>query len=1363
MANKLAQYSVSGANQDITKSKHSKEFYFDGQHIRIIATDGQSTGSVTNEKGTVLKVSFPNISIDTVSSTISYGSSLLEFDNNELTNEVNSDLVSSTISDYTIIGNSVTRDSLILFTTTPAGDVIWKVNNILEDGGDYELELLYIRNLGFSVDFPIQTIFNFENENIQKVYWVDGNQQLRFINITFSNIKGNGNLIDVNKSNLNFVGNVEFSQPEITDYIGGGTHTAGMIQYSYNMYNLNGSQTKISPLSDLVPLDKGDGAGGGEINEIIGTTPKLEIANLDRRYTHIKVYAIKYTSLGQIPTISLINESEIDSNNFVYFDTGSVIEDLSLSEFLFLGSDPFIPRHIESKDNRLLLSDIKSKNFLLPDELDLRAYSFPENSTTTQVIDEVTGVIQVIDEVTGVIQSIAQGNKLPVNNNYDLPLKNSSINPNYKINNFQYDSSNNGGSGKFINYELKEVPNNDTKTQKYFKKDEVYRIGIKFYNKLGQTSLPKWIADFKCFTNNLDNKHSELKVRFTPEFFLWLNTYEFESKDDIPVGFKILRASRNENDKTIICQGILNSMMYQVKGDESDFSKWSDNNKRLEFQDKTVKMPGYLTRTFRTFPNSNENGGSSSTEEKLGKTKHLFWIGGLNDNDLNRTSSEIGHENDSSSTFLHTAMMQMYSPEILFNKSLTFANDLQLVPIGLVNNTKNGIWAREIFTNSNTIKNKGKSESGLNPYLINPNDYIEDEGFRATFNTGGGLDTGIPHAYIASTGAEDTFNARQWYREYNTFFENNNVNAKYDIYGSPEISEKGDDDRLYNDDGRFAYKNNLRGFLVGGGQRGKILDIKSNNCKTATIVLNDNNLTETQNRIKLEDIFQNLPVTAVDTSTKENSLIVSEIRRKDSYTYFGKIYNGNSFEEKKRTVYLEIGDYVKLNGPSTNVVINNPGDTFVQNFKFLKLNRTAEDSATIDDTILSEIVSFPVETQINLKNRNDLSLNDWTNKFLPQQDEYTQYNQVYSQGSNLIRSNDVDFTFRKIDEFDTRIQSSKLKIPNESIDSWTDILANEVMDLDGKYGPINALLTYRDKVYAFQDEAIALIAVNPRVQVQGDDGIGIELGKGNVLYDYQYITNSSGAVNKWGIVKGKKGIYYYDLLNKGVGRIPDASSMLLSDLKGFHSWFNNNYDYNKLRTDNPLLGEGVVLGTDIYNNDVYITLLQGNKSFTRVFNEGVDYFIDQKTYKPSMYINKGNKLFMNSNNNIYENNIGKYNKFLGKHEESTITLMVNPNANQDTVFNNIFYNSEVYLDDIDQPDKTITHIQAYNEYQDSGKISLEIGRDKNLRRKFREWKANIPRNGRNRIRNPWIFLKLTFNNTNDYKLILHDIIVSYTV
>jgi hypothetical protein len=85
------------------------------------------------------------------------------------------------------------------------------------------------------------------------------------------------------------------------------------------------------------------------------------------------------------------------------------------------------------------------------------------------------------------------------------------------------------------------------------------------------------------------------------------------------------------------------------------------------------------------------------------------------------------------------------------------------------------------------------------------------------------------------------------------------------------------------------------------------------------------------------------------------------------------------------------------------------------------------------------------------------------------------------------------------------------------------------------------------------------------------------------------------------------------------------------------------------------------------------------------------------------------------------------------------------------------------MDDIDQPDKTLTHIQAYNEYQDSGRIPLIVGRGKNLRRKFREWKADIPRQNRERIRNTWIFLKLEYDNTNNGKLVLHDIILSYTV
>lgn len=76
---------------------------------------------------------------------------------------------------------------------------------------------------------------------------------------------------------------------------------------------------------------------------------------------------------------------------------------------------------------------------------------------------------------------------------------------------------------------------------------------------------------------------------------------------------------------------------------------------------------------------------------------------------------------------------------------------------------------------------------------------------------------------------------------------------------------------------------------------------------------------------------------------------------------------------------------------------------------------------------------------------------------------------------------------------------------------------------------------------------------------------------------------------------------------------------------------------------------------------------------------------------------------------------------------------------------------------------TLTNIQAYNDYQNTSLVPLINGRNGNLRRRFRDWNAEIPRQGRNRIRGPWIKLKLNFENNTNKKLILHDLIVQYTV
>ena len=98
----------------------------------------------------------------------------------------------------------------------------------------------------------VQVVYNYENSIIEKIYFTDGINQLRFMNIRQSIDNGDLlNLVDIKTSSINIVSEFNLSAPIIKDTAPGGEHTAGKIQYAYNLYILNGSQTSISPLIGL--------------------------------------------------------------------------------------------------------------------------------------------------------------------------------------------------------------------------------------------------------------------------------------------------------------------------------------------------------------------------------------------------------------------------------------------------------------------------------------------------------------------------------------------------------------------------------------------------------------------------------------------------------------------------------------------------------------------------------------------------------------------------------------------------------------------------------------------------------------------------------------------------------------------------------------------------------------------------------------------------------------------------------------------------------------------------------------------------------------------------------------------------------
>ncbi len=1363
MENRKIKHSYEGMQQDTSKSKFPNNFYFEGRNIRINSTDSQSTTAIANEKGNSLILTIPIPTIDYDAKIISYNDKTLSYTNDEID-------YGNQSGDQVIIGHSNSRNYIVLFTTDNNGfDCIWKLTY-----DTYDLTLLYLRNLGFSINNPIQTINNFENKKIDKIYWVDGKHQMRFLNLEHSIINGDsGELIDINSNIITATGDFELTQPIVTDIQSGGIHTAGMIQYAYNLYIVNGSQTQISPLSELISLDKGVGFGGGAVNEFVNQIPVVNISLLDDNYTNIKLYAIKYTSLNQSPSISLIADRAIVGlTEFIYYDDGNIIQSVSSEEFLFLGSNLIIPKHINSKFNRMFFANYTEKNFDVdvsdPNTIDFRAFSF--NSS---------GISTVYNNITEDISNILVGTEpININNTFTILPSSTHSSSNIDFDNYCFQSNGTivGGEGKFLKYEL--VRNQigidgftieDSKKQ-FFKDNEIYRIGIQFYNKFGQNSTPKWVNDLKIIVNgnesNLNDFYAGYKIEFKSEFYIWLNNNSnFLDENNVyddslkPIGYRLLRSERNINDRTILCQGLLNGMMSITTG--SDPLEEDGDIILKERGEDGLKIPS-LMRRFDYYLSPMRK----TTNYSKVSSWHPTHPNCTNSGD--RQAREIQANNAGPlyfTTVQYTKLIQMFSPEIMFN-DINNINTTELTVVGRILNDENRVWLREKeLSTGNTIETL-KINTAINKFDIKASG---NESEVSNYDA-----TGLQYlGLISHTNDTTTAGFTQFYRSYSGDIINSRT--RYDIYKKPLIVEKGQGQTTYNNDVPFRFINSLEPLATDGGDSGddseKLNTVLSWGCKNSTFVLKGSHAAETINAIGNTTYFEDLyvdaggvPYTGSGNNGEDHHGIIAEYTIPHNTIYTGNIYGGNSYESKRRSNYLEFGDYNEI----TTSVYNcfSPGDTFVDNFKFTKLVKTDTVLSSHDQSQITEIVNVKLETVIDIKNRNDLSIENWDNKFQPSYEDYTKYNSVYSQQPTLIERRNLDYNFKLNNSFDTNIISSKLKSAGELIDSWTDLLTNEVLTLDGKHGTINSLVNFNDELYTIQDKALAFISISPRVQVQGSDGLAIELGTGQVLDQYKYISTNSGTLNKWSVIPTSIGIYYYDLLNKSF-MVFSGQIGSLSDIKGMHSYFTTNTELEDLKTDNPLIKQGISSGFDQINDDIFMTFHKEDESFTISYNEKRNQFISFYDYLPSIYISKG-QYFITTNpdlKSIYRQYEGNYNNFYGINYPSYVILNVNPESDLDTVFDNIMYKSEVYLNDIDQPDKTLTKVRLYSEYQDSGLIPLTVGRNSNLRRKFRDWNAILPRNqgSRERIRNPWVKLLLQFDNTSNYKLILHDIVLSYSV
>lgn len=1398
MIDQVAKYTFTPINTDVSPyKKDTSQSVTDLKNFRFNTNLEEHSISLVNEKGLAHKTTLPSININLEEKEITYSVEgvlkVLPFTTEEISSQIGT---SKVVTDHIILGHSTTRDGFAIVTTDNNGvDCIWTLSDT------FELTLLYLRNLNLSSNNPVQIISNFENEKIEKLYMVDGRNQLKFVNIKQSIENGDDQeLIDLDSTLLNMSGDFVFSQPRLLQKSQGGSHTAGVIQYGYVQYRANGSSTKLSPLSELITLDNGLD-GGGKVNETVSTYPIIKIDTLDPRYSNIRLYALKYTSYNELPEARLLVDQRVTGTSFTYYDTGTYISTLGLAEFMNLSTSTiYTPKHIQSKDNRLFISNFREKEYSVKN-LDTRAYSYRQGANTTTVYQRLAVLF-------GGIVGADEG-KIIVEEYDDVPEKHNCLNEDFTIFAYQKGSNVLGGSGKNLNWRIKRIPvlvngpdvrNFEDLKGRFLKDREYYRLGIQFYNNKAQVTEANWITDFivnvKNNKSNISSSYASIEIEFTNDFYVWLNTSSNFLDDNgvydpslKPVGFKLLRAERTNNDKSIITQGftngtvVLKNTSIQVNGESHLDLNLSG---KLELN-SDHKMPSLMRAYDQSVPPLKGMWGYSRLDDTSEYHPPLIKDIGPDGNTgrgnyKKEMFNSVASGGRRSRAYQFNQLMTYYSPEITFSNSVRLDNT-RFHPIHTIESTAIKMWGSLVAEDPTRQSIEAKLDGAITYWHNNIPMPEEIEGNAQNNSYAFGIWGTIGPQGVASEFYHGAYQKYQHYREYTGNVRPFTTFLSYEVYGTPQIIETGAGRTLYNNDNDLAFYNSLEGLNTDTGEGSdyspswRVTRVNSFGAKCAIFALGKDSV-ETVDRKKLETIFSDgdplnivyyawsLRKDLILPFNRGNVTLVGEFVLDRNLTYLGSFYGGNTYEAKRRTRYVEIGEFKNFSDLENNkYTCLHAGDTYIGSFKVAKLVKTDTEVLDIKVPQFTEIVNVNVESSINLHCRSDFSNDVWDKKFQPSYDEYHNYNEVYSQENNFFIRTSTEYTFKEVSTFETGVMASKLKTPGELMDSWTSLLPNEVMYLDGAYGPINGLVKVNDNVFTVQDRGVALININPRVQVQAEDGMGIELGTGGILHEFKYLTTSSGSKHKWSIVVSPSTFYYYDAVNNGIYRLSESMEEL-NKTKGLNSFFKQKIN-PLLYQDNPILTNGVLSGYDHIYNDVHMIFLNEDpeKCYSLAFNEMIQGFL-RYDYHTSMFMSKGGvTLNVKDDNKIYQMFEGEYNNFYGEIKPSNVKLLMNPSPDIDTVFNTLQYTSDVFDEDNKElASESLTKLRTYNEYLDSGDVILVNSRNGNMKRFFREWKITIPRNSnsRERMRGTWMYADLVFENSENKRIRLNDIILHYS-
>lgn len=487
-------------------------------------------------------------------------------------------------------------------------------------------------------------------------------------------------------------------------------------------------------------------------------------------------------------------------------------------------------------------------------------------------------------------------------------------------------------------------------------------------------------------------------------------------------------------------------------------------------------------------------------------------------------------------------------------------------------------------------------------------------------------------------------------------------------------------------------------------------------------------------------------------------LLIGEIYVDDDNTAYG----GNDENSVENNTFIPIGKTYNIDELRTDsYMLGTEGDAFFQRWDCLKTEPYSESS----ENSVVEMLSFMVESYRNLDGRYDSrrGLQDNTSTT---SENTNLINEVYSQSNNFITGATLDEGL-DLTSFPSQITWTRPKTPTEEIDTWTNITLASTLDMDGDKGRVTALRRLNNTVVAFQEKGIAEVLFNSRTQMATTSGVPVELMNSGTVDGKRYISDKDGCINKWSIVETAKGVYFIDNINSSISIFNGQAVQSLSNMKGFKNWMS---EHNTIELWTPSEFNNYIGFYDRSNDDVYFV----GKDNTLCFNEFLQEFTSFYSYHevPVMATVKNKFMTVGLDGRLWEMHEGEYNNLMGEDCPYYVDFKVTPDAFGDKIFTNLEYRADMFEGDEYITD-TFNELHVGTEYQDRIVQLIEEKKDKypDVRRKFRIWRMDIPRDkkgadnpyGLNRIRNPWLYLRLGKTNNLDQhnRMVFHNLQVKY--